>query len=108
MLGWRFLIYSKILKSMKKIFYPDAAPEIAGGNGSPVTQQSSSKQLNADMDFLSVSESVKDAWAENGSITLVWITQPQFAVDVEAYRNALTGRQSTGSNRPSQTQTLNQ
>jgi len=93
---------------MKKILYPDAADITAGGNGSPATQQSSSKQLNTDMDFLSVSESVRDAWAGDESITLVWKTQLQFADDVSAYRNVLTGRQSIGSNRQSQTQTLKQ
>jgi len=87
-----------------KLFSPDATPPTGG---TPSTTGTSASNIpKKDIDFLATMEAVAAKWALNPSLTLLWVTQASFATTVQAYRTALTTRNSTGSNRPALTKAL--
>jgi len=85
------------------------APEVAEGTGAATGKTIKTTALpQSDVDFMDVAKTVGQSWAANPAITLLWKTALDFNNDVLAYAAALNSRLSTGSNRPSLTQTLNQ
>lgn len=90
----------------QKLMY---APEVATGNGAPVKTVNKTDAIPAsDVDFMDVAKAVGVSWAANPAITLVWKNAPDFNNGVVAYVTALNSRQTAGSQRPAQTQTLRQ
>jgi len=82
----------------------------AADNGGATTTTKTKKRYtpDADSDFLTVSKKVRDAWAGNPLITLIWTNQAAFNTMVNNYEAFLGTRKSDGSFRPSETQTLGQ
>ncbi len=72
------------------------------------TEKKSTKGFNprAYNDLVTVSTNVNTAWLGNPLITLIWITQPQFAALVAAFTKMVTAQQSTASGRSTQTGSL--
>lgn len=89
-----------------KQLQPDAT---TGTGGASTTTASSSNNTNIprkDVDFLTTAEAVAATWATKPIITLIWITQAEFATTAQTYRTVLSQRQNTGSGRSSITNNL--
>lgn len=90
----------------KKQFSPDANPAIAADM--PKNPRKTNLIPSKVADVLSLAKSINAKWANSPTITLVWMTQPNFATLVSSFDANLTARIQVGSNRESQTQTLAQ
>jgi len=90
---------------MQKQMHPDAT--IATGSTTTSTTASNTSNIPAkDVDFLHTVETVATTWATQPTITLLWITQSEFATTAQTYRTVLSQRQSTGGGRSSVTNQL--
>lgn len=91
----------------KKQLSPDAP---TGNTGASVPPSIKKVRLiprkNADM--LSLAQSVNTKWAATPALTLLWITQPQFATMVGGFDTNLANRLQVGSGQQAKTQTLAQ
>ena len=87
-------------------FGPDAETPASGGSEAPARHQRAIPK--ADLDFRDVSKAVAASWSVNPQITLLYTTPAALALLVASYDDTLMGRIRKGSNRPSQTQTLEQ
>ncbi len=91
-------------------FHPDRfllMPDTpVGGTATPAEPVRTPRLPTKDDDIARVAKVVNTKWAATPQITLLWITQHDFENQVSAFAASLQGRQSTGSNRPAQTQAL--
>jgi hypothetical protein len=96
------------MKIQQKQMYPDTTGTTAGGTTTTPSTSTSSNIPVKDVDFLNTVEAVATFWATKPFITLVWVTQSEFATTAQTYRTVLTQRQTTGSGRSSITNHLKQ
>jgi len=83
------------------------ADGIANGNGGESPKKNTTPSIpRADVDFMDVAKAVATNWLDNPDITLRWKNSDAFNDEVQAYTDSLHQRHSTGSQRPSLTQTL--
>lgn len=89
---------------MKIYHAPDAADN--GGNTSSSPTDSHIRHMSnipdKDASLLNVSQVVVSKWANNSFVTLLWKTQPDFANEVEAFGEILSGRNTEGGQRDQQ------
>lgn len=90
------------MKAVKQLS-PDTNPSTGG---TPATALTSANYIPKKDIVFSQYGSVATKWANKPTLTMVWVTQPNFTTNVQAYRAALTTRPSTGSNRPALTKAL--
>ncbi len=94
---------------MKKRSKATAAANAGAAAAKTATKKASKRGYNprALNDLATVCANVSASWALNPLITLIWITQAQFAAIVAVYLKMLAAQQGTASDRPTQTQSLN-
>jgi hypothetical protein len=80
-----------------KLLSPDPAPAAP----TPPTPEVRHTQNvpRKDDDLSTVAQAVKTKWAATPAITLVWMTQPDFATIADNYKTELASRKSTGGSR---------
>ena len=100
-------LINHLQKFMKRrfLYFPDAP---LPGNGAPVPSKPIRlpRLPQKDADFGAVVTQVAKQWARNDKLILLWTDAQEFEEKGVAFNAALTNRKSAGSNRPSQTQTL--
>lgn len=85
---------------LRKFYWPDAT------DGTAPKPRKKDYTPDGDSDFLTVAKKVSDAWALNPGITLLWITQVQFAAMVAAFAADYSTDISTSGGRQSIAATL--
>ena len=86
---------------MKRFFFTD--PATGGGAPAEPVDTHIRHQGNIpakDAELLNVCSQSDEQWKLNTNFTLVWITEAEFATDVQNFKNLYTQRQSTGVNLP--------
>jgi len=79
-----------------------------GALPTPKTPKKTSLIPTKDADFLTIAKAVNTKWAGTPALTLLWLTQPNYATIVGSYDINLSARLAVGGNRQAQTQTLQQ
>ena len=92
----------------KKQFAVNATDNAGGEIPTTKTTRNVSLIPTKDADFLTVAKAIRDKWAANPALTLLWLTQPNYAIMVNNYDLNLAARTTVGSGRQTQTQTLKQ
>ena len=84
------------------------ATDGSGETPTPKTTRKVSLIPRKNADLLTLAKSVNTKWAATPALTLLWITQPNYATIVNGYDTNLAARLAVGGGRQAQTQTLQQ
>lgn len=93
------------MKSKKQL---SPEPTTPTGGETPKTPKKVNLIPTKNSDTLTLAKSVRDKWAATPALTLLWITQANYATLVGSFDTNLNARMQVGSGRGAQTQTLAQ